>query len=229
MADLSLGAQCVPSNAPRTSRRSVIGALALIPAIPLSGAAVAMDHARSGEDAMNMHTKISPAADRAAWNAALARFHDAQKESDEYDEAVYDPAYDEIERRAPRPSLTMTVRWDGGRSQEYDLLPNQLDETCQEEYYGEFALPVRAAWRKYEADLATAERDLNWQELDRRHHEILDATIEARNVVIETPAPDAQAFAAKLVLALDEELHHSDLIWTIYDEAIRLAGPSNII
>lgn len=42
-----------------TSRRRVISALALIPAIPLSGAAVAMDRARSGEDAMNMHSKIT--------------------------------------------------------------------------------------------------------------------------------------------------------------------------
>lgn len=223
MADLSLGAQCALGNAP-TSRRSVISALASLPAISFPAATAALGRASIGEDPMNMHTKISLAADRAAWNAALTHFHAAQKASDEYDAAIYDPAYEEIKRRAPRPSLTMTVRWDGGRSQEYDLLPSQLDETCQDEYYGEFALPVRAAWRKYEADLAAAERDLNWEELDRRHHALLDATIEARNVVIETPAPDAQAFAAKLVLALDEELHHPDLIWTIYDEAERFAG-----
>lgn len=200
-------------SAPRTSRRSVIGALALIPAIPLSGTAVAMDRDSRGDDAMNMHSTISSALTRAAWEKAQERHERAIAASDKHDAEVYTPAYRELERRAPRPDLTLRVPLTDGTTHTEHLIPSFLDSYCEESRFGALAMPLRDAWNVYLANKKQADQELGWSAIQKRQNILDDRIGHARQALLKMPAPDLAALRWKLEHTIEPDETGDTVHW----------------
>lgn len=207
-------------SAQRPSRRSVIGALALIPAIPLSGAAVAMDRTSTGDDDMNMHATISPALTRATWEKAQTRHQAAIAASDKFDAEVYEPAYRELERRAPCPDMTLTVPLADGTFHTERLIPGFLDSYCEEFRFGALAVPYRDAWNAYLAQEAEAERDLGWAEIEKRHLALVQRIVRGHEALMKMPAPDLAALRWKIEQTIQPAENGDTVHWS---DEIRMA------
>jgi len=147
---------------------------------------------------MNMHSTIKPAADRSAWDAAMARYMAAQAASDEYDERVYRPVYDEIYRRAPRPDLTLKVPLADGSTYTEQLIPAFLNSDCERGRFGGAVVPFRDAWRAHEKTLAQVEQELGFAATAARHEALVEDFSDAHTSLLLIPAPDLAALRWKL-------------------------------
>lgn len=221
----------IPATSARLSRRSMLGGLAagtatvIAAAPPVWGGSI-----EERTSAMNMLSIVnaSPADTNDVWECALARFRAAKAMSEHFDEAEFKPAYDEIQKRAPRPSLDYTVKWDGPNgsvnSQTFLAFPAKLDELCEQEFYGEFVKPVRDAWRHYVREEASAQRDVGWAEIEQRDTELTANLDQAEDELMRSPSPDAETFAAKVRhVILDRGSYRHAWLEVIGEEAARFA------
>lgn len=180
------------------SRRSVACALAVAPIAALPVVAAAHGRALSGDDTMNMYSTITAAPDRTAWDAMMARYKAAQAASDEFDERVYRPIDREIERRAPRPDLTLKVPLADGGTYVEQLVPAYLDSDCERGRFAGAVEPIRDAWKAHEKAREEAKAALDFEAISAQNQRLWDEVSDAHSALLRMPAPHLAALRWKL-------------------------------
>lgn len=166
-----------------------------------------------------------PIGARPAWDSALRAYHNAREAEAAYWRDVGGPAYAEFDRQFVHVKMEFTVPARSGQSATYRPTAATLDDYCEH-----ISLPIRTAaralrarWQKAKADEAALRARLDLDAIDDRHEALVDASYAAEKAFIATPAPDAVAFAHKLALLLEFDLH-PDTLAKLRREAAKLAG-----
>ena len=171
------------SECPTTSRRAVIGALAVTPAMAFAPSAIAASH-----NADN------------AWELARHRYEQAKAEYERFYETVLEPAEDDAARRVARPDLKFSLPKGDGSFTELQAKPWDLDEWCQNPYFAKYVGPIRDCWRAYLIEKERVESELGIPAIQRKYNEIEKAFFEAEQALIETATPNAAALAYKVAV-----------------------------
>ena len=162
-----------------TSRRALLSAALAVPvaAVPAVAAACPIT------------------AETIAWDRLIAAFQQAQRASDHYDETVWHPARDAVERIAPRPEMTFAVAAANGQIAEFRFHPDRPDEWEQSgPQCKKAASQMKEKWRAHRSARASVRLNAIEDEVDR----LSDLVCEARWAAIQTPAPHLAALRWKL-------------------------------
>ena len=178
------------SESTQTSRRAMVGALAIAPALAFSMAGAAAASPSTSE-----------------WDHAHAAYLAAVSSHENYQENVQGAAYAELNRRAPVPDRKFTVPIEGGRSVTLSFDPGEPDLWLNHPSpaFREPAARARAAWFNFVAAHDAAEADLKLGEIEDESERLRDASSEAEDRLFETPAPHWGAVLVKLDLLWRDE------------------------
>lgn len=189
------------------SRRRLLAAVATAPALALA------------------ITPVSPVAatELSDWHRLRGTFEAARAAADRYHRRTYKPFWDEVEAAtgvAPSLLLARTARDGTVRhvriapgSSSADYLPGQQAEvaTILDNY--------RAWWARFEA----SEGRPDWTAVRDQMDRLFDAEEAARRALMAKPAPDGEALAYKVSLALEsDELAPTDRA-VLHRDAVRVA------
>ncbi|KEQ52153.1 hypothetical protein [Sphingobium chlorophenolicum] len=207
MAAYPVRAESVRAN-PSSQRRAVLAALV---AAPFAGSAL-IAHAENGvsvtgETAMNMHTAIRKRENaHLKWDRALARYREAKELNDTFVEKIYEPAHDELWRRAPMPEDSFTITAKSGRSCTY-----RYSHSGNQPWHGNPTPAIKEAgeklekeWKDWIALNKKIANELNVYALDDEYDLLARVQYEYGEILLSTPAPNASALLIKL-----------DLLWEV--------------
>jgi hypothetical protein len=174
----------------QTSRRAMIGALAIAPALGFS---------------MTSAAAASPST--LEWDSAHAAHLAAVHSYGDHETNVRTPAYAELNRRAPVPDRKFTVPIEGGRSVTLSFDPAEPDLWVNHPSpaFREPAVRAREAWFSFVAAHDAAEADLKLEQIEEESERLHEATIMAEDRLFETPAPHIAAVLVKLDLLWRDE------------------------
>ncbi|CAN5203263.1 hypothetical protein BH10PSE13_BH10PSE13_00150 [soil metagenome] len=165
-------------------------------------------------------------ADHSKWKRALAAYRAALAADDRHTADVYYPTDDEINRRAPRPSLIYFEPMAAGRTCEREVWIPDFDRLCEDEDVGNLVRPIRAAWDEHQQKLAAAFRDLRWDEVQAEADRLTQALQDAEDRLFAVRAPTIAAVLFKLDLLWGGDIHRQreDLEQHIMADLAALAG-----
>ena len=169
----------------KPSRRGVLGALAIAPA---AAALPAMGAASIG---------VRP------WDRKLAEYRSALGSAEAYNAAVYQPAWKrlvEIAGKQPPLSFSLTAR--NGQVATYHMSPADMDDYAASPIYAHQAAPMRDAWKSWKQRDERAEQVVGWPAIVDRQDALDEVEYRTQAALIAEPAPDHEALAVKLKVAL---------------------------
>ena len=192
------------------SRRAVLAGLALVPAV----------------------AAISPptrAARPSEWKEALARWRAAEAAWDDFLDGTYNPAIEELDRRAPAPPPNFTVTAKSGATQLYFYDRANPDEWTRNlsSLISEPARVLHDRWMQYDRDRNAAWQALRIDELSAEEDRLAAASTEARYKLMSTPVGNAAEMLQKIEIAwapgCDPDLFRDEL----FADFRHLAGASS--
>ncbi len=223
------GAQASSGNEPENcpSRRSFLGAIAATTAIAGSLETAANAGSPTGEYQMNMHALIAAPSRSASvrWGWLRSNYERAHAAMSAFEQETYRPATDRFnDLTGPTPPTKVTLQSQSGSTAVFTV--------WQAHFYEGFASfePVREARRAYDEHfkrVAQLEVSTGWNVISDEMQRLDGLEGQARQALLEEPAPDAQAFAFKVGLALEADELDDELREALRIEAKRHAKSAN--
>lgn len=143
------------------------------------------------------------------WKEALARYRAGHAEWDRFLQEVYNPAVDELERRAPRPPYSFTVTARNAKVLEFMHDRNDPDQWkyCVSPSIKAKGEALAEAWRKWQIDQDAIRQEIGFSaivEEDSRRSKKIDAL---RDELIATRVGSPAEMLEKL-----------EIVWGDYDD-----------
>lgn len=162
-------------------------------------AALAIGPAASALSAVN-----AAAADTRPWDRKLAEYRAARGAADDFNESVYQPAWARLNKLAGKePTLSFTHTARSGHVATFRMTRANIDDYARNLAYGPLARPVRDAWLVWEKRQERAERVVGWAAIVDRQDALDAVEYRTQAALIAEPAPDCEAVAIKLKVALE--------------------------
>ena len=183
---------------------------------------------------MNMQTSIEIPGHRAAralWEKTMAEYEAAKRALEHHNATSYDPLYEELERIAPRPSLSFEIEALNGQVARYHVDPRDLHawDDHWSPLYRRKAAAVREAWLEHRRQSERLGTGAAGEESDR----LCNFQCDIEGTLIKMPAPDHAAFLWKLEQLFGPEARDAEdyspgwcAEWmnAVMDDARRLLG-----
>ncbi|WP_278986355.1 hypothetical protein [Sphingobium yanoikuyae] len=170
------------------SRRGALGALALV-AAPVAA------------------VPLATASDNAStWNEALHAWRKADAAYDAFFDKIWNPVQVELERRTPEPARSFSITTASGKTVTYDFVSSDPD--C----YARNPIPaisnpgrrMAEEWREWHIQYKAVAAELNVDALYDEDNRLYELRLEARDRLMNTPAPHVAAVLAKLEIMWED-------------------------
>lgn len=203
MADTPLRADSVRANP--IARRDAIAALFMAPIALAPVAALA-------------ESFVLAASEGSPWQKAIAGYRDIGAFWDAFLETAYNPAVEELNRRAPMPPPFFTITAKSGAQQKYH------HDRAEPWKWANHPIPAIAAlgrkqaerWERWEADYAKAKAAVNMDALETQDDLHARKSGQARDRLISTPVRDAAELLEKMEVlwadGCDADVFRDDLL-----------------
>lgn len=174
------------------SRRAVLAGMLLAPA------------------AAAIPTVVAASDNTSMWDEALRGWRKADADYDAFLTELWNPVQEELERRTPAPARSFSITTASGKTVTYDLVATDPD--C----YARSPIPaisnpgrrMAEEWREWNVQYEAVAAELNFDALYDEDNRLLDLRLEARDRLMNTPAPHVAAVLAKLEIMWEDR--HKD-------------------
>jgi hypothetical protein len=160
---------------------------------------------------MNMHATIvavrGPTATQ-LWDDAMSGYHSARTDFEQFDQGVWQPLADELDRVSPRPDLWFEVVARNGQTARYQVPANDLhvwDDHVSAAFRTK-AAEVRRAWLDHKA----AQSQLGYEAASDEVERLCNAMADRERDLLLMPAPDRRALLWKLERLFGLEVRGED-------------------
>ncbi|WP_271299658.1 hypothetical protein [Sphingomonas sp. CV7422] len=133
----------------------------------------------------------------------MADYRAALQRSDAFNQSTYKPAWERMVRLAgEQPPLSFTHTARSGHVATLHMTLADMDEYAVNPAYRHLAAPLRDAWRAWKKRDDQAQHVVGWPAIEHRQ-DVLDAEeYRTQALLIAESAPDHEALAIKLKIAL---------------------------
>jgi hypothetical protein len=168
------------------TRRGMLAVMALAPAGAIALPAIA-----------------APSAALRPWDRRLVEYRAATARSEQFNATVYRPAWDRtLSMAGEEPSLSFTHTARSGHAATFRMTSETMDSYAANPAYRPLAAPLRDAWCRWKGKSDEAQRVLGWPSIEARQDALDAEQYRTQALLIAEPAPDHQALAVKLKIAL---------------------------
>jgi hypothetical protein len=191
----------------------------MLGAVSTAASALAFARPALARDDQTVLLGLVVAPSKTVWDKAVERLESARAALKHFDQAIYNPAWQELERRASRPALSFSIPTAPGTT--FKLLAEDLDRYAHDAQLGPHAAVVVAAWRRYVVERPIAEQAVGWQAINEQGDRIDRELVDAENDLMAMPSPHPEAFAFKVLMLHGEARDREDWSEILADEARR--------
>lgn len=152
------------------------------------------------------------------WQKALAEYRDAEASWDAFLDTAYNPAVEELNRRAPMPPSFFTITARSGVQQDYhhDRADPWKWATHSIPSIAERGRRQAELWESWEAEYARAKAELGIDGLEQSDNWHALKSSQARDLLISTPVCDAAELLEKMEIlwtdGSDADVFRDDLL-----------------